>query len=324
MRARMLKLIEGCLYRIPLKLMEDAGRLDPHDHVALPPSGGHLYHATYFKNLPSIVDAGGIVPGERSNNFGTSYAGHSGSKAFVARGDRANWWAEKLADHAEHVHEKDFPDLSDEEAVGEHEEYYNQDPEEAWASNRKAHSTVMLRFPAVSVPGDSNYPQYVRDIEDNNDYYWGNPAQIPLHGIQVQHPETGEWLSGLDNEEHIDEIDDAFNTRLDNSLESDPSGYSYDYHDPEGHFGKLEDDFGGAATKVEHPDLSNHEQEQPDLPDHVDPETAGTYEDAYDRHKSYSLGYSQGKRGHSPDMQHASDRAAFEHGYQSGKRRLGQ
>ena len=320
MTALNFNLIEGSLYRSPLRLMEADERLGPHDPVELPPSGGHLYHATYFKNLGPIADAGGLVPGSRANNFGQSYAGHSGDKAFVARGNRAGFWAERLAHHAQSEHEQDLPDLSDEDAVREHEENYGESPEESWKDNRKAHSVVMLRHPAVSAPGDPNYPQYTRDIEHGDDYYWSNPAQIPLHGMQIQHPETGEWMPFEDEDSH-GEVEEALNNRAENSLGEDPSGYTYDYHDPEGHHRNLEDDFDGPATRSQHPDLSEVPQEQPELPDHVDPESAETFEDSYDRHKSYSLGYSQGRRGHPPNLKHATDRAAFEHGYQTGSHR---
>lgn len=305
--------------RSALNLVETEESLQPHDHVELPPSGGYLYHATYFKHLQPIIDAGGLIPGKRANNFGQSYEGHSDDKAFVARGNRASFWASRLADHAEQVHELDFPDLSDEDAVREYEEHSG-DPDEQWRDNRKSHSVVMLRFPAVSVPGNPNHPQYVRDIEHDDDYYWSNPAQIPLHGIQIQHPETGEWLSGLDDEENIEDISNSLDNRAESSLEKDPSGYVYDYADPSNHHTKIKDDFEGRALKAQHPDLSGVSSEEPEIPSHVDPHQAETYEDSFGRHQSYNLGYSQGRRNHPPDPRRALNREAFQHGYETGSR----
>lgn len=242
------------LNRYGLFDMDEAEQADPafknkpHHPAELPEDGFHMYHATYFKHLPSIAKHG-LAPGKRGNsNFSAGhYAQHSAGRVFVSRASRATNWLHKLGNASDHEG-ADHPDLTEQPSdEHEHEDYisrHGHSPEEAkekWHDDHRDHTPVLVRFAGEQIHPKSEHehprvPHYRRDEENEDDHYWQNKdGRVHPRNIEVWHSHHQEWHP-LDDQS-IHEVGGHISGRVHDSLKHDPAGYGYNNnpHDSELH-----------------------------------------------------------------------------------------
>ena len=197
------------------------------DPRKLPRKGVWLYHVTYFGRLKAILRAGGLAPGHSmGSTFGSQYANWSRGKVFVARSNRAFFWYGRVGAWAEHSG-PEFPDLGEEDGDwhGSYEDH--DDAEEAWKSGNRDWTVVVLRYRDHGRHSWS--PDYKEDHEHSDDHYWTERnKKVPAKLISMWDPYDGEWFTRLDGGT-IEELGESIDNLLDEALDLDPSGFTYDY-----------------------------------------------------------------------------------------------